>query len=68
MIRRLRDWWEGKEGPHSCASCGREATLFFPEGWMCMTCTLRAERDGWRCRALGLHRTDQCTCTLKGAE
>jgi len=25
----------------SCAACGREATMEFVEGWLCVACTLR---------------------------
>jgi hypothetical protein len=58
--------------------------MFFPEEWLCLTCTLkgigewirpnsfekelRAERDAWKCSALGLHRTDQCICTRKDSD
>jgi len=35
---------ERDDGPHSCASCGREATYWFPEGWLCLGCTLKGAK------------------------
>ena len=31
---------ERDDEPHSCAACGREATYWFPQGWLCLDCTL----------------------------
>ena len=30
--------------PHACSSCGAEATYWFPEGWLCLPCTLKGAK------------------------
>ena len=37
-------WKSDDDEPHSCAACGREAIYWFPEGWLCLPCTLKGAK------------------------